>query len=146
MKFQIQDEETWSETWPQIEGKAGIYKVFSIDTKTGKNLSIPRILDIDDSGTIYIGMSKNLSARIAEVRKSLFGAYQHGDYKSVSAHQTGKKASEVFRANFPIEAMWVEIFPGDVSGEEGPYDARKEESRMLSAYVDKFGDTPPLNA
>ncbi len=106
----------------------GVYRLIA------KDRTIPRACGDDNSGTLYIGQTGALDGRIGELRKTL----RPQDWKSGS-HGAGKLLREtaVLSAKFSVE-----ILATVYALSETPFEC---EDALIRAYVNQFGEGPPLN-
>ena len=110
----------------------GVYMLRSYD-RAGGSVTVPRVLDNDTDGILYIGTATIFCHRTGDLARSFSHDYlQH-------KHQTGKRYwnDTRFQERFPYEHlrvfMWVSDTPALL------------EKAFFSSYLTKFGETPPLN-
>jgi hypothetical protein len=108
------------------------YKLLAM--RGGAPIPIPRFLDVDSSGVLYIGKSSSFTERLGYLRKSILPAYQG------SSHICGRryKCTPRITEQFPPDTLYIQILPCD-----NPHD---EEKRQLAVYQQRYGEVPPLNA
>jgi hypothetical protein len=117
---------------PSYLTSGGVYVLRSFD-RAGESVTVPRVLDSDPDGILYIGMAKIFCHRTGDLARSFSPDYlQH-------KHQTGKRYWNDIRyqERFPYEHlrvfMWVSDTPAQL------------EQAFFSSYLARFGETPPLN-
>ena len=96
------------------------------------NGPVTRVLENDDSGILYIGQGQifsNTGSRVGMLINSINGT----DDK----HDGGVRYRNHLMDKFPLENLIVEI--------EFMENSRSGEVILLSEYMDKFGELPPLN-
>ncbi|AIX50815.1 hypothetical protein PSNIH1_11500 [Pantoea sp. PSNIH1] len=110
----------------------GVYVLRSYDA-VGKPVTVPRVLDNDPDGILYIGKATLFSHRTGDMARSF-----SKDYLQLK-HQTGERYwnNMRFQEKFPYAYlqvfMWVSTTPALL------------EKEFFIDYVSKYGDTPPLN-
>lgn len=130
--IRLADEKNWHQIEAVFGQKGGIYRLFA--TNAGAVCPIPRVLDTDDSGTLYIGKANSFLDRVIDMKKSILPNYKSSShdagvrYKKLSAMQT----------HFPVDDLMVELTLSDSPTET--------ERQALDEYQNKFGEVPPLNA
>jgi hypothetical protein len=115
-------------------GYCGVYRVFGLatDNVVTKPATINRAFGADTNGTLYIGKADWCDLRLNQFRRSL-GA--EGSHKAASRLQQ----CSFLTSAFPEKRLGVGVFPTSVSM------AGLIESDLIRAYLNTFGDTPPLN-
>jgi hypothetical protein len=109
-------------------GYRGVYRIFGLTTENDPRTPavINRAFGSDSNGTLYIGKAKFFDLRLNKFRLS-----------------RGHKAADLLRAcsflrtAFPHEKLGVAMFTTGA--------ADTVERDLISAYLNSFGDTPPLN-
>jgi hypothetical protein len=112
---------------------AGVYRLIALASKG--DLSKPAILNRacgqDTSGTLYIGEASNLSRRLNQLRRS-------AGHRRERSHGAIGMLRLIARLDYPAEKLGIALmFTGR--------DTRAVERDLLHAYINSFGDTPPLN-
>lgn len=155
--YQLADDESWRGVFRDNgDGFAGIYRLHVMDGESFRPL--PRLLDTDPRGTLYIGASANVPKRLGLLRRSIGAAYRHIDstahaslqWASPSDHQTGGKIANIprFVAAFPYSSLAITVQPLDpndpsmVKSAGGHYEL---ETRLLRDYETEYGEKPALN-
>lgn len=124
------------EFWYQIEeffGKSGGIYVLSCLDEEGNEIPISRLLGIDPSGVLYIGMASSFLDRVIDLKKSL--SPKHAS----RAHECGARYKEHqgISSSFSYERLQVNLI--------GSSEPRATEREALQSYMTKFGELPPLN-
>ena len=111
---------------------SGVYLLQRID-ENEKIKPIPRLLDSDDQGVLYIGKSDNLNNRLGILINLLNGTSTTGK------HSMGRRFQEIekFQEYLRPENMILRIFFCD--------SPRQVESSLLEEYLQEYGELPPLN-
>src|SRR5260370_15930786 len=105
----------------QFANKAGVYQIRAVDIASGKEITIPRLGDTDDSGTLYIGHSqKCIATRIRIFRKI------HPPYV-LASQKLGNHKLQVRARILPASETYL------------------EEQAEIKRYGDQFGESPPCN-
>jgi len=115
---------------------SGVYRIFQ------PGVVIPRFLDQDPTGTLYVGKAgtkrnwSNLRTRVREAATRSHHVTQYWNYDNgLSAH-------------YPWEALFIEwAFTGTRQNEKGKEErwANLAERWLLETYRQSFGEFPPLN-
>jgi len=129
-KFKISSENMWHKI-NEAHGESG--GVYILRCGDDKPISISRLLENDESGTLYIGKANSFINRVAELKKSISPKY------SSDSHECGAryKLHTGISNNFPFEQLYLNLIASD--------DPRTTESNLLKEYEEKFGELPPLN-
>jgi hypothetical protein len=114
-------------------GYCGVYRIIGLATdKAFKPAAISRACGEDVSGTLYVGESRWLNERLNQFRRSLRGEDTHGASRLW-------RQSMTLKSKFPSNQLGIATFFTRVRMHE------VIESDLIRAYLDSFGDTPPLN-
>jgi hypothetical protein len=115
-------------------GVWGVYRIIALASEGDltKPAVLNRICGQDMTGTLYIGETKSLSNRLNQLRRS---ARSHRPERS---HRAISMLRQIPILDFPLNKLGVALlFTGrDTTGVE---------SDLIRAYMNSFGDTPPLN-
>lgn len=117
---------------PAYFNSSGVYVLRSFDDM-GQTLTIPRVLDDDHDGILYIGKAKLFCHRTGDLARSFSSQYQQ------SKHQSGQRywSDTRYQKRYPYDHlrmfMWVSDNPTEL------------EQSFFQSYLGKFGETPPLN-
>ncbi len=119
----------WGDDCPEAPG---VYRLVAVckDLTTLTPISILRICNHDETGTLYVGLARNLCGRLGQLVRSLSGTIEHGAGRLI--HNTS-----ILSRQFPVDAMAIAWAPTT-----HPADS---ESSLLDAYCSEFGEAPPLN-
>jgi len=118
----------------QRHGYRGVYRLIalSLPGDLERPAMLNRVCGQDRTGTLYIGEASNLSQRLNQLRRS---ARTH---RSEGSHQTMSMLRQIPRLNYPPEQLGIALmFTGRHT--------RGGERDLVRAYMNSFGDTPPLN-
>ena len=112
--------------------------------------SLRRLFCDDDAGTLYVGSGNPVVGRFGGLRTGIFAAYKHlkssgSPYVGLARHGVGNKMSSSFVEAFKLKDLVIEILSWDAKQEVPPdYDCRQHEAQVLAAYMERFGEAPPL--
>ncbi len=114
-------------------GYCGVYRLFALAAEN--DLSRPakfnRVCGADTTGTLYIGEAGFLHERLNKLRRSMTSHSEH-------SHNAARMLRSIPVLKMPPEKLAVAVlFTGRST--------RGVESDLLQAYMNTFGDTPPLN-
>jgi hypothetical protein len=114
-------------------GYCGVYRLVGLASEGDltKPASLDRVCGKDTTGTLYIGHAKSLHSRLNQLRRSSSGHQ--------SSHNAGRPMNRTLRARFPSNKLAVAILS------TGATTFRMIERDLIQAYMNSFGDTPPLN-
>lgn len=112
-------------------GFVGIYRLIAYNN--GANAKIPRFCGVDDSGTLYVGKSNRLHARLNQLRRS------HVKGKTESSHPATAYLRTMHNYPFPDKKIMI------ASLFTPAFAAEMAERDLLLAYRFRFGELPPLN-
>jgi hypothetical protein len=115
-------------------GFYGVYRLIALENAA--DLASParlvRVSGEDPSGTLYIGEASDLSLRLNQMRRSA------RKDPSERSHGAINMLRQIQRLEYPAEKLAVAfIFTGK--------DTRLIERHLLHAYINSFGEMPPLN-
>lgn len=142
--------------WEQLDrwfgsDRAGCYRLHILDDKDVP-AALPRLLAVDESGTLYIGTSRDVPNRVASLKKAIGAAYgiEHRTgtvYRNPGEHGAGKKLNMLpaLRTSAPFERLFVSVERCESIGEDTLPANYEQEAEQLQAYRTKFGEWPPLN-
>jgi len=133
--FQISDPDFWDKINFTFGIKGGVYRLYS--NQSGRPAPVPRLLDTDTEGILYIGKASSFLDRVIALKKSIIPEY-HG--KSHVCGRRYKRLREItnIAEKYPHETLYVELIPDD--------NPELLESTLLYQYECRFGEVPPLNA
>jgi hypothetical protein len=133
--FKISDSNFWNDINQTLGNEGGVYKIISI--QNGKPRPVPRFLETDEAGILYIGKAESFLDRVIELKKSILAEYKG------RKHICGRRYKHLCEIStiaekFPPETLHVLLFPHDFP--------KILENDFLQEYEKKFGEVPPLNA
>jgi hypothetical protein len=116
-------------------GYCGVYRLVGLeaDGAFSKPAAISRLGGQDRSGTLYIGESGMLNERLNQLRAALL---RGGD-----THGAGRmwRDSTLLVSRFPTSRLAIAMLATD------PRFGEWIEKDLIRAYLNSFGDSPPLN-
>jgi hypothetical protein len=110
-------------------GFCGVYRLIALEREGDltKPAALHRVCGQDTSGTLYIGKANDLSRRLNKLKLSGWGSH------SVISMMRQIPHFELFAKKLGIALLFT---VRDAQGVEGD---------LIRAYLNSFGDTPPLN-
>ena len=120
----------WSE-W------AGVYRIFVADRKIG------RLLGLDETGTLYVGMAGQGPSSWSIMRSRLMSAAKRNHHVTERWWYDHTLSQAIPWNSVQIEWAYTRPFV-DYLGDEWPV-ARRAESWLLRSYRDSYGEYPPMN-
>ena len=128
----------------EVPSEPGIYLIAAFARDGSRPERIPRCLNEDRFGVLWIGKAVNLNRRISSLNRSLrTGVRGHSGgfrYGFVDDLQRQWKESRKLRTRFPPESL---RFAYSLSSSAS--DAADDECGALRHYLLKYGELPPLN-
>lgn len=115
----------------------GVYQVRLVKN-TGTPIKIKRILGVDPSGLLYIGMARE--GRNGGLCNRLWGFWTAIEGTDESYHGAGKKFKRLLAPHFPnskIQYRHKKIATGNLAADL--------EKKCLNDYQQRWGELPPLN-
>jgi len=113
--------------------RCGVYRLVALASEGDLTPAIlNRVCGHDTSGTLYIGEANDLSQRLNQLRRS---ARLH---RSEGSHRAVSMLRQIRRFDYPPERLGVALLYTGSS-------TRGVERDLIHAYMNSFGDTPPLN-
>lgn len=113
------DEPSWQQVDDLFGRNPGIYRA-KVKNASGDGYEpIRRLLGVDPSGLLYIGMSDGIISRFGGLRAGIYGAYRHRTYTNPAAHRIGVKMAQGFSRAFSKERLFIEIEGFRKCGGEG---------------------------
>jgi hypothetical protein len=123
------DEKWWEKLSPENPWKRpGIYRLIAFASKTSEPEPLQRICGVDETGTLYIGASKELGNRLSALVTT-----HHPDYKGQPHQALPQQLARRFPPN-QLGFVWQYT--------ETPW---HREAELLTSYENAFGELPPLN-
>lgn len=116
----------------KVHGYSGVYRLvgLTIEGDVGTPAIITRLHGQDTTGTLYIGKAGQLHQRLNQFRRSLIREMSH------EAAYTYRE-SRIMQEKFPRLAFAMLETPANM--------AFGVEQDLIRAYLNSFGDSPPLN-
>jgi hypothetical protein len=114
-------------------GFCGVYRLIALASEGDltRPAILSRVCGQDKSGTLYIGEAGNLSQRLNQLRRSA-GRRREGSHGAISMLR------QITRLDYPPAKLGIALlFTGKST--------RSVERDLIHAYINSFGDTPPLN-
>lgn len=115
----------------------GVYFIRLINQKK-RPIQIPRILDIDRKGILYIGLAKK--RHNGGLCNRLWGFWTAITGKDETSHAAGKKYRHLIFKHFPNHC--IQYRHRKVQDDR---QAKKLEDKCLRLYQKQWGELPPLN-
>jgi hypothetical protein len=114
-------------------GYCGVYRLIGLASEGDltKPAVFGRLCGQDTTGTLYIGKADSLNNRLNQLRRSLLSRHEE-------SHETIGMLKRIPLLNFLLNKLAVALlFTGRCS--------RSVEGDLIQAYMNSFGDAPPLN-
>ena len=131
--LQISNMDFGNTIFKYYKNRGGVYKIIAIED--GERIPVNRFLGTDTEGVLYIGKATSFINRVIDLKKSIAPP----PYKGTS-HICGRRYKSIpsIAAKFPYELLYVEFFLN--------YTPEVKERELLTEYINRFGEVPPLNA
>lgn len=151
-KFFFHDEKTflYHDVKRVIGEVSGVYYIHATD-ENREFKPLPRLLDVDINGILYIGTAGKLHERLGEVQKAISVAYDRKQWTN-SRHGLLDKMKRLsrFRDAFPYSTLCVTVRPLSTAIEGDPDTDRFDdhyalERHLLNDYRLRYGDYPVFN-
>lgn len=125
------EEGLWSR-W--CEDGTGLYRLVALMPGAGIDATpLQRVCGLDPTGTLYIGSTSSLHRRISQlVRSRDTDRFKGRNYRPLPT-----RLAEAFPAK-KLAVCWINL--------PECLDRFADERNLIAAYVDTFGEPPPLNA
>jgi len=114
-------------------GHCGVYRLIGLASEGDlkRPATLNRVCGQDTTGTLYIGQSSSLNTRLNQLRRTLRA-------RGENSHNAISMLRSIPLLKFPpnklaIALLFTSRSPGHVEGD------------LIKAYMNSFGDTPPLN-
>jgi hypothetical protein len=117
----------------KTHGFCGVYRLIALASEgnSTRPVTLNRVCGQDTTGTLYIGEAGKLSQRLNQLRRSA-GRRREGSHGAISMLR------QIGRLDYPPEKLGIALlFTGRA--------ARGVERDLIRAYMNSFGDAPPLN-
>lgn len=107
--------------------RGGVYRLLLRDA-LGESMPVPRFLDTDETGVLYLGCCRSYAERLGALFSSIRGS-------NVRTHDLGRAIRESWYPDGMMspERFAIEVEPGVL------------EAEALADYCRRFGESPPLN-
>lgn len=130
--IRLTDEQNWHQIDAAFGTGGGVYRLFAAEN--AQPCAIPRLLEVDLTGTLYIGKANSFLVRVINMKKAILP-----NYKSTT-HDAGVRYKKLtaLQEKFPFDQLMVHM-----TYSEAPFDLERQ---TLLDYQFKFGEVPPLNA
>lgn len=117
----------------KTHGSPGVYRLIGLDADgdLSKISTFNRLCGQDTSGTLYIGEAGGLATRLNQLRRT-------AALRTERSHGVINSLRTIWRLNYPIARLGVALL---LTGNN----TRSIERDLILAYINTFGDTPPLN-
>ena len=116
-------------------GYWGVYRLIALAAERDltKPATLNRVAGQDASGTLYIGETGNLARRLNQMRRSGWGD------RNEDSHGAIGMLKQIACLDFLPNKVGIALHFTAVG------DSKRVESDLIRAYMNSFGDTPPLN-
>jgi hypothetical protein len=113
----------------------GVYRMIGLaaDDDATKPATLNRVCGQDETGTLYIGRTRWLNERLNQLRRSLLSRHEDSHGAIGTLLEITKLKSRFPASRLAISILYTGIKPRFVEG------------TLIRAYMNTFGDTPPLN-
>ena len=114
-------------------GFPGVYRLISLETSgdLSSAATLNRVCGQDSSGTLYIGEASDLGRRLNQLKRS-------AGHRNEGSHGAIGMLKKITNLSHPASRLGVALlFTGR--------DTKSIERDLIWAYINAFGDTPPLN-
>ena len=129
--FKINNENLWSQIDLNYGDSVGIYKIIWI--RDNKPKIIPRLINSDNQGVLYIGKAQRFLDRVLDLKKSLLPKYKTDN------HDFGKRYynTPILKQNIALDELFI-----DLTSSNNPELLERNE---LDKYYITNGELPPFN-
>jgi hypothetical protein len=116
-------------------GYFGVYRLIALasDRDLTKPATLNRVARQDTSGTLYIGETGNLARRLNEMQRSGWG------HRNEDSHGAIGMLKQIACLDYFPNKLGIALLFTTLS------DTKSVEKDLIRAYINSFGDTPPLN-
>lgn len=116
-------------------GFCGVYRLIGLaaENDVRRPATINRVCGQDASGTLYVGEAGSLNQRLNQFRRSL------------GIREDSHGASRMYRQSAPLQSMFPTNKLAVAVFFTSRYLSTAVEHDLMRAYLNTFGDTPPLN-
>ncbi len=120
--------------WDDMPSSSGVYVV-------RRKKPVPRVAGVDRSGVLYVGQARNLRSRLYAFWDAYHTAsgflWEHRHLAGPVFGGTARTQEDVVR----LMARLTFRFAGPL----WPKELQRAERALLFAYINRFGEAPPLN-
>lgn len=127
----------------EVGNKSGTYRLRLWNEQRDGYTPLPRLLDVDTDGVLYIGTSEEkIVSRVDELRHAVANVYNLQGFNRSKHHTCANAIREQFVEKILPERLCIEM-----TTYEGLhiYQNYTIEWHLLADYFAKFGEFPPLN-
>ena len=116
-------------------GYFGVYRLIALAAECDltKPATLNRVAGQDASGTLYIGETGNLARRLNEFQRSGWGNRNEDSHGAISM------LKQIHCLDYFPKKLGIALLFTTLS------DTKRVERDLIRAYMNSFGDTPPLN-
>jgi hypothetical protein len=116
-------------------GYFGVYRLIALasERELSEPAALNRVAGQDTSGTLYIGETGNLARRLNEMQRSGWSHRNSGSHGAIGMLR------QIACLDYFPDKLGIALLFTTVS------DTRGVERDLIHAYMNSFGDTPPLN-
>lgn len=117
-----------------LANQKGVYVIYALNSDETPQV-INRVLKTDKNGVLYIGQTtdQDFKKRLDSFKRVMNPTLAANNHSGA----LNMKEIERLRERFPITTLFVSIIPSATP--------KQEETRMIEAYRQEFGEVPPLN-
>ena len=117
-----------------LANQKGVYVIYALNPDESPQ-PLNRVLKTDKNGVLYIGQTtdQDFKTRLDSFKRVMNPALAANNHSGA----LNMKEIEHLRERFPITTLFVSIIPSAAP--------KQEETRMIEAYRQEFGEVPPLN-
>ncbi|MET4258545.1 hypothetical protein ABIC09_003490 [Bradyrhizobium sp. S3.12.5] len=117
----------------RTHGSPGVYRLIGLDADSdlSRISTFNRLCGQHTSGTLYIGEASGLAGRLNQLRRT-------AALRTERSHGVISSLQSIWRLNYPATRLGVALL---LTGGN----TRSIERDLILAYINTFGDTPPLN-
>ena len=115
-------------------GYCGVYRLIALASEgnVNKPATLSRVAGQDTRGTLYIGESAFLHRQLNELRRSFGSEYAHNAIDMLLS-------IPLLKSKYPSNKLGLALLPTGINMN------KHVEKDLIRAYMNSFGDTPPLN-
>lgn len=129
--YHLADDHFWYNIQRDHHYNGGVYKLFCMHGVEKKPIN--RLLGTDKDGILYIGQTQCFLSRVIDLKKSITPGYESQNHDAGNRYKANPKIAEMF----PYDELYVELLATNYP--------EKCEKKEINAYINRFGELPPLN-